>query len=91
MVFNEGVYGFFKRDKPTQEVKNDFKWDIKEIKPTELEAKISNIDVATQVLHEDIKDLVEELKMLIIQRPEEEPKKHANKEKPGTHQSYPSS
>ena len=44
--------------------------------------KISDIDMAAQVLHEDIKELVEELKMLIIQQPEEEPKKHANKEKP---------
>ena len=85
MVFNEGVYGFFKRDKPSQEVKNDFKLEIKEIKPTELEMKISNIDIATQVLHEYIKGLVKELKMLIIQRPEEEPKKHADKEKPETH------
>ena len=66
MVFNEGVYGFFKRDKPSQEVKKDFKLDIKEIKPTKLETKISDIDVATQVLHEDIKDLIEELKMLVI-------------------------
>ena len=47
--------------------------------------------MAAQVLHEDIKELVEELKMLIIQRLEEEPKKHADKEKPETHQSYPSS
>ena len=69
MVFNKGVYGFFKRDKPTQEVKNEFKWDIKEIKPIELEVKISDIDVTVQVLHEDINELVEELKMLIIQRP----------------------
>ena len=55
MVFDIGVYGFFKRDKPTEEVKKDFKWEIKEIKPTKLEAKISDIDVAMQVLHEDIK------------------------------------
>ena len=66
MVFDVGVYGFFKRDKPTQEVKKDFKWEIKEIKPKELEAKISNIDMVTQVLHEDIKELVEETKRLII-------------------------
>ena len=89
MVFNKGVYGFFKRDKPSQEVKNDYKLEIKEIKHTELETKISDINVAAQVLHEDIKDLVEELKMLIIQRLEEEPKKHADKEKPETHQSLP--
>ena len=56
--------------------------EIKEIKPTKLETKISDIDVAAQVLHEDIKYLVEELKMLVIQRPEEEPNKHADKEKP---------
>ena len=62
MVFDVDVYGFFKWDKPTQEVKRDFKWKIKEIKPTELEAKILDIDVATQVLHEDIKELVEETK-----------------------------
>ena len=58
MLLNKGVYGFFKWDKPTQEVKNVFKLEIKEIKPTELEMKISDIDIETQVLHEDIKDLV---------------------------------
>ena len=47
--------------------------------------------MAAQVLHEDIKELVEELKMLIIQGLEEEPKKHVDKEKPETHQSYLSS
>ena len=31
MVFNEGVYAFFKRNKPTQEAKRDFKQD----KPTQ--------------------------------------------------------
>ena len=87
MLCDIGIYGFFKQDKPTQEVKNNFKRDIKEIKPIELEMKISDIDLATQVLHEDIKDLVDEVKMLIIQWPEEEPKKHADKEKPETHQS----
>ena len=82
MVFNEGVYGFFKQYKQTQEVKNEFKYDIREIKPIEFEVKILDIDVAAQVLCEDIKELVEELKVLIIQWSEEEPKKHADKEKP---------
>ena len=36
--------------------------DIKEIKTTELEAKISDIDMSAQFLHEDIKEPVEELK-----------------------------
>ena len=61
MVFNEVLHDFFKRDKPTQEDENDFKWD-KEIKPKELEAKISAINVVAQVLHEDINELVKELK-----------------------------
>ena len=73
MVFNKVLYDFFKRDKPTQEEKkikwdeptqedeNDFKWD-KEIKPKELEAKISAINMVAQVLHEDIKELVKEMK-----------------------------
>ena len=52
MVFDVGVYGFFKRDKPTQEVKKDLKCEVKEIKPTQLEAKISDIEVAMQVVHE---------------------------------------
>ena len=65
--------------------------EIKEIKPITLETNILYIDTTMQVLHEDIKDLVEELKMLVIQRPEEEPNKYANKEKTETHQSYPSS
>ena len=73
---------FFNQDKPSQEVKNHFNLEVKEIKPIELEAKIFDIGVALQVLHKDIKYLVEELKMLIIQWPEEEPKKHADKEKP---------
>ena len=47
--------------------------------------------MATQVLHEDIKELVEELKMLIIQRPEEESKKHVDKEKYEAHVAYSSS
>ena len=55
MVFDVGVYGFFKRDKTTQEVKKELKGEIEEIKNTELEAKISDIDVAMQVIHEDIK------------------------------------
>ena len=41
--------------------------EIKEIKSTELEVKISDIDVSAQVLHEDIKELAGEFKMLIIQ------------------------
>ena len=55
MVFDVGVYGFFKRDKTTQLVKKKLKGEIKEIKTIELEAKISDIDMSVQVLHEDIK------------------------------------
>ena len=66
MFFHIGVHAFFKRDKTTQEVKNELKGEIEEIKNKDLEAKISDINVATQVLHEDIKELVEEMKMLII-------------------------
>ena len=42
--------------------------EIKEIKTTELEEKISEIDVSTQVLHEDIKELLEEKKRLMKQK-----------------------
>ena len=65
--------------------------EIKEIKTTELEAKISDIDVSVQVLHEDIKELAGELKMLIIQRRTEESKKHLDKEKSKERVSYSSS
>ena len=46
--------------------------------------------MATQVLHEDIKKLVEETKMLIIRRQEGEFKKHLDKEQSETHAYYPS-
>ena len=65
--------------------------EIKKIKTTELETKISDIDVSVQVLHEDIKELAEELKMLIIQRPTEEFKKHVDKEQSKARVSYSSS
>ena len=66
MVFDVGVNVIFKRAKTTQEIKKELKGELEEIKNTELEAKISYINVVTQVLHEDIKELVEEMKMLII-------------------------
>ena len=47
--------------------------------------------MATQLLHEDIKELVEEMKMLIIRQKEEETKKHVEKEQFEAHVSYPSS
>ena len=47
--------------------------------------------MATQVLHEDIKELVEETKKLIIQRQEEESKKHVDMEQSEAHVSYSSS
>ena len=65
--------------------------EIKEIKTTKLEVKISGIDVSAQVLHEDIKELAGELKMLIIQRPTEESKKHEDKEQSKVCSSYSSS
>ena len=65
--------------------------EIKEIKTTELEVKISDIDVSAQVIHEDIKELAGELKMLIIQRPTEESKKHVDKEQSKACVSYSSS
>ena len=65
--------------------------EIKKIKTTELEAKISDIDMSVQVLHEDIKELAGELKMLIIQRPTEESKKHEDKEQSKVCASYSSS
>ena len=65
--------------------------EIKEIKNIELEEKISDIDVSAQVLHADIKELAGELKMLIIQRPTEESKKHEDKEQSKVCPSYSSS
>ena len=65
--------------------------EIKEIKTTELEEKISHIDVSAQVLHADIKELAGELKMLIIQWPTEESKKHEDKEQSKVFASYSSS
>ena len=65
--------------------------ESKEIKTTELEVKISDIDVSAQVLHEDIKELAGELKMLIIQWPTEESKKHVDKEQSKARVSYSSS
>ena len=50
-----------------------------------------DIDVATQVLHEDIKELVEETKKLIIRRQEKNYKKHVDKEQSEAHASYSSS
>ena len=58
------------------------------MKSKDIEVKISDIDVATQVLHEDIKELVEETKMLIIRRWEGESKKHVDKEQSKAHASY---
>ena len=57
----------------------------KEIKSIELEAKILDIDVASQVLHEHIKILIEEMKMLIIQLREEDSKNHVDKQQPEAH------
>ena len=39
MVFDVGVFGFFKRYKTTQEVKKELKWEIEEIKNKNLEVK----------------------------------------------------
>ena len=47
--------------------------------------------MSSQVLHEDIKKLVEETKMLVIKRQEEESKKHVGKEQTEAHESYSSS
>ena len=44
--------------KKTQEVKKKLKGEIKEIKRNDLEAKILDINVEMQVLHEGIKELV---------------------------------
>ena len=46
--------------------------------------------MATQILHEDIKELVEETKMLIIRRWEGESKNHVDKEQLEAHASYSS-